>query len=114
QLLASAMRRLSRPGDYVGRFGGEEFLVILPDTVFEQAMKYGERLRREIEKLGKLLLKRYRGQPMTISIGISTYEPELKNWKILIEKADEALYSAKNLGRNRVAGICGSIRKYSP
>lgn len=114
QLLASAMRRLSRPGDYVGRFGGEEFLIILPDTVFDQAMKYGERLRREIEKLGKLLLKRYRGQPMTVSIGIATYEPELKNWKILTEKADEALYSAKNLGRNRVVGICGSIRKYSP
>lgn len=114
QLLSSAMRRLSRPGDYVGRFGGEEFLIILPDTAFDQAMKYAERLRKEIEKLGKLLLKRYRGQPMTVSIGIVAYEPDLKDWQMLVQKADEALYSAKNLGRNRVVGMYGSIRKFSP
>ncbi|MEN6376181.1 MAG: HDOD domain-containing protein [Smithella sp.] len=114
QLLSTAMQRLSRPGDYVGRFGGEEFLIVLPDTVFDQAMKYAERLRKEIEKLGKLLLKRYSGQPLTISIGIATYEPDLKNWKMLVEKADEALYSAKNLGRNRVVGFFGSERKFLP
>lgn len=114
QLLAAAMRRFSRPGDHVGRFGGEEFIVILPDTDFDQAMKYAERLRREIEKLGKLLLKRYRGQPLTISIGVSAYEPDLKGWQMLVSKADEALYSAKNLGRNRVVGMCGPVRKFSP
>ena len=114
QLLSAAMQRLSRPGDYVGRFGGEEFLIVLPDTVFDQAMKYAERLRKEIEKLGKLLLKRYRGQALTISIGIATYEPDLKNWKMLVEKADEALYSAKNLGRNRVVGFFGPERKFLP
>lgn len=114
QLLSTAMQRLSRPGDYVGRFGGEEFLIILPDTVFVQAMKYAERLRKEIEKLGKLLLKRYSGHPLTISIGIATYEPDLKNWKMLVEKADEALYSAKNLGRNRVVGFFGPERKFLP
>ena len=114
QLLATAMRRFSRPGDHVGRFGGEEFIVILPDTDFDQAMKYAERLRREIEKLGKLLLKRYRGQPLTISIGVSAYDSDLKGWQMLVAKADEALYSAKNLGRNRVVGMCGTIRKFSP
>jgi two-component system cell cycle response regulator len=114
RLLATAMRRLSRPGDYVGRFGGEEFLIILPDTVFDQAMKYAERLRKEIEKIGKLLLKRYSGQPLTISIGITACEPDLKNWQRLVAKADEALYSAKNLGRNRVVGVYGPIRKVSP
>lgn len=114
RLLASAMRRFSRPGDYVGRFGGEEFLVILPETGFEQAMQYAERLRKEIEKLGRLLLKRYRGHPLTISLGVATYESELKSREALIAKADEALYSAKNLGRNRVVGMFGPIRKFSP
>lgn len=114
RLLASALRRFSRPGDHVGRFGGEEFLVLLPDTGFEQAMQYAERLRREIEKLGRLLLKRYRGHPLTISIGISAYEPALKSREELIAKADEALYSAKNLGRNRIVGIHGPIRKFMP
>jgi two-component system, cell cycle response regulator len=108
------MRRLSRPGDYVGRFGGEEFLIILPDTVFDKAMKYAERLRKEIEKIGKLLLKRYSGHPLTISIGIAAYEPDLKSWQMLVSKADEALYSAKNLGRNRVVGVYGPTRKFSP
>lgn len=114
RLLASALRRFSRPGDHVGRFGGEEFIVILPDTSFEQAIQYAERLRKEIEKLGKLLLKRYRGQPLTISIGVAGYEPDLKTREELIAKADEALYSAKNLGRNRVVGVHGPIRKFTP
>lgn len=113
RLLATAMRRLSRPGDHIGRFGGEEFLVILPDTAFDQAMKYAERLRKEIEKLGKLLLKRYRGQPLTISLGVAAHEPNLKTWEMLVTKADEALYKAKNLGRNRVAGMHGPVRKFS-
>lgn len=114
KLLATALSRFSRPGDHLGRFGGEEFLVILTDTDFDQAMKYAERLRREVEKLGKLLLKRYRGQPLTISIGIAAYEPDLKSWGMLVAKADEALYGAKNSGRNRVVGLCGPIRKSSP
>lgn len=114
RLLASALHRFSRPGDHVGRFGGEEFLVILPDTAFEQAMQYAERLRKEIEKLGKLLLKRYRGQALTISLGVASYEPAVKSREELVAKADEALYSAKNLGRNRVVGMFGPIRKFSP
>jgi diguanylate cyclase (GGDEF)-like protein/putative nucleotidyltransferase with HDIG domain len=114
QLLATAMRKLSRPEDYVGRFGGEEFLIILSDTVFDRAMKYAERLRKEIEKLGNLLIKRYPGHALTISVGVATYEPDLKNWKMLVEKADEALYSAKNLGRNRVVGFYGEARKFLP
>ena len=114
KLLASALRRFSRPADHVGRFGGEEFLVILPDTGFESAIVYGDRLRREVEKLGRLLLKRFRGHPLTISVGICTFESDLKSKEDLIAKADEALYSAKNLGRNRVVGICGPIRKFAP
>ncbi|MEQ8161141.1 MAG: GGDEF domain-containing protein, partial [Smithellaceae bacterium] len=114
QLLATAMRKLSRPEDYVGRFGGEEFLIILSDTVFDRAMKYAERLRKEIEKLGNLLIKRYPGHALTISVGVATYEPDLKNWKMLVEKADEALYSAKNLGRNRVVGFYSAERKFLP
>lgn len=114
KLLASALRRFSRPSDHVGRFGGEEFLVILPETGFESAVAYADRLRREVEKLGRLLLKRFRGHPLTISVGICTFEAELKSREDLIAKADEALYSAKNLGRNRVVGICGPVRKFAP
>ncbi|HMK44021.1 MAG TPA: HDOD domain-containing protein [Dissulfurispiraceae bacterium] len=114
KVLASALRRLSRPTDILGRFGGEEFLVLLPGTSFEHAMLYAERLRREIEKLGKLLLKRYRGQPLTISVGIATFEQGLTTKEALIAKADEALYSAKGLGRNRVVGIFGPVRKFLP
>lgn len=114
KLLASALRRFSRPADHVGRFGGEEFLVILPDTGLESAMTYSDRLRREVEKLGRLLLKRFSGHALTISVGVCAFESELMSKEDLLAKADEALYSAKNLGRNRVVGICGPIRKFAP
>ncbi|MBF0537354.1 MAG: diguanylate cyclase [Nitrospirae bacterium] len=105
KLIASAITKLSRPGDYVGRYGGEEFVVILNGTSFDNAMFYAERLRKEVEKLGNILVKRFRGHLLTISAGVAIYDPSMKDVSDLVSKADKSLYAAKNQGRNRVVGL---------
>lgn len=102
RLIAKTLKKISRPTDYVGRYGGEEFIVVLNDTVPAQAVVYAERIRKEIEHLGHLLSDRFQGLGLTVSIGISRFEKNMKNHDILVSKADKALYKAKEAGRNRV------------
>jgi diguanylate cyclase (GGDEF)-like protein len=102
KLIAGSLLKFSRPTEVVGRYGGEEFMCVLKDTDLKGAHLYGERIRRKIEELGKLLIKRFPGQPLTVSIGAAAYEPGLASSKALIELADKALYAAKDGGRNRV------------
>lgn len=93
----------SRVGDLVARYGGEEFAVILPNVKKETAMMLAERVRSNIEALklehsGSLV-----AEVVTVSIGVTTQIPsEHLGGSILIEKADKALYSSKEKGRNRV------------
>ncbi|EDY86149.1 diguanylate cyclase [gamma proteobacterium HTCC5015] len=90
-----------RPSDVVGRYGGEEFCVLLPDTPLDGAQIIAERIRAAVENLDFTVS----GQrvPVTISIGVSelTYCAS-DSGKALVEAADEALYSAKSAGRNCV------------
>ncbi|MCB2289287.1 diguanylate cyclase [Clostridium sp. CS001] len=86
-----------RKNDVCGRYGGEEFIVILPETDTTLAYEIAERIRRDIEDKKLLGSKR----ELTVSIGIATY-PNHGKWKQeLVEKADQALYVAKASGRNR-------------
>ena len=102
RLIAKALKKMSRPTDYVGRYGGEEFIVVLNNTDPAKAVVYAERIRKEIERLGHLLSDRFPGLGLTVSIGISSFEHDTKNKEALVSKADEALYKAKKAGRNRV------------
>ncbi len=102
KLIADTMKKMSRPFDHVGRYGGEEFIVVLNDTSLPRAYTYAERIRREIERLGKLLAHRFPGLSLTVSAGVSEYDQGVKNREILIAKADKALYQAKETGRNKV------------
>lgn len=102
KLIATTLKRLSRPFDHVGRYGGEEFIVVLNDTNLSKALVYAERIRREIAHLGNLLASRFPGTAMTISAGISEYNKTVRNRDDLIARADKALYRAKENGRNRV------------
>ncbi|EIM62782.1 HDOD domain-containing protein [Desulfobacter postgatei] len=102
KLIAKALKKMSRPTDYVGRYGGEEFIVVLNNTDPPKAGVYAERIRKEIERLGHLLSDRFPGLGLTVSIGISSFEHDTKNKQALVSKADEALYKAKKAGRNRV------------
>jgi len=97
--VARAVQEVMRPMDMFGRYGGEEFLVLLPDTRTENAMEIAERMRKRVEETYSL----YRGREIhvTISIGVAQWNGR-DSLKELIRQADSALYQAKNAGRNRI------------
>lgn len=103
KLIAGTLKKLTRPFDHVGRYGGEEFIVILNNTGIDKAMIYAERIRRGIERLGKILSKRLPGRRLTVSAGVSEYKKGMENRDQIISLADQALYRAKETGRNRIA-----------
>jgi diguanylate cyclase len=87
-----------RAHDIVGRYGGEEFGVALPETAGARAQAIAERLRKQIEST---VLERTRGIRGTISIGITELQPQDATHAEWIARADQALYAAKQQGRNR-------------
>jgi diguanylate cyclase len=89
----------SREVDICGRYGGEEFVVILPDTSVEGAMNYCERLRKRAET--NAVSSGGRTVSYTVSLGIALLEDSIKNPSEWIVRADIALYKAKDGGRNR-------------
>ena len=92
--VAKLLKETARSGDYVARFGGEEFALILPGTSKLDALKLGERLRLAMD-LTSL--------PLTLSMGVATFPHDASSSQDLIHAADQALYQAKREGRNRVA-----------
>ncbi|MHA6493008.1 sensor domain-containing diguanylate cyclase [Pseudomonas borbori] len=100
QVVAEVVREQIRDTDYAGRYGGEEFVILLPDIDSSGAMLFAERLRARIESL----LVTYEGQsiPFTISLGVADLSHQTDEHKQLIERADQALYLSKQGGRNRV------------
>ncbi|MEE9318853.1 MAG: diguanylate cyclase [Granulosicoccus sp.] len=102
QNVAATLRRCIRKSDIVGRYGGEEFVVVLPDTTPENARFFAERLRYEIEA-DRTELATGIGQ-VTVSIGIAgvaASDGSISGKELIIE-ADRALYTAKEAGKNRV------------
>ena len=95
QELGKILKDYVRDVDIVGRWGGEEFIMILNEVSFNDAMKVAERVRKAIENYN------FNGKKITISIGVSELTD---NFKESLEKADKALYEAKNSGRNLVKG----------
>ena len=85
--------------DILARFGGEEFVILLPDTGLKEARQVAERIRKEIEKQRDRKLPAY-----TVSIGIAVVGEATTGIETLIADADAALYKAKQGGRNRVEG----------
>jgi diguanylate cyclase (GGDEF)-like protein len=92
---AAAIRAQLREYDIAGRYGGEEFAILLPFTKIEKALKVAERLRKAVEK------KPMNNIHVTISLGVYEFQ-ENDAEEDLLNKADKALYKAKNTGRNRV------------
>jgi diguanylate cyclase (GGDEF)-like protein len=94
--LAKVLEESVREYDVVARFGGEEFFVMLPNTVLFKAGKIAGRIRRAV--LNDAVLKKYN---VTISLGVSAFR-ERDNFERISKRADKALYRAKKEGRNRV------------
>ncbi|MDE1900661.1 MAG: diguanylate cyclase [Alphaproteobacteria bacterium] len=89
-----------RQSDSIGRLGGEEFAVLLPETGIDAAYDVAERLRKHIEN--RPLIAEHNVIPCTVSIGIAQLSARDGTIEDLIRRADTALYAAKNNGRNRV------------
>ena len=104
--VSKAIRENIRQIDLVGRYGGEEFSVILSETDRQGAKFAAERIRFAIE--GKRIKVYDEDLKVTISIGISVFPEDARDKKILIDRADMALYQAKNTGRNKVCVFSAS------
>ncbi len=106
QAVAVALRAETRPGDGIYRFGGEEFLVILPEASVAAAEATGERLRQAVVALEIPHPDNVPWGVMTISAGVARMASEVEasadDW---LRRADVALYRAKEGGRNRVQGF---------
>ena len=100
--LADILRETARDIDRLGRYGGEEFMALLPETCIEDATVFVERVRREVARR-PFDIGRDEPLHMTLSAGVATYPHEMiRDVETLVRLADEALYAAKAAGRNRV------------
>lgn len=98
--ISSRIKDSQRETDFVGRYGGEEIVVILPETDLQTSISIADDIRKiiaqePVEFENKII-------KVTASIGISNLRDEHNNYPSIFAEADEALYSAKELGRNRV------------
>ncbi len=101
QALASSFKLVVRNVDIIGRIGGEEFGLILPETGVKKAAAVAERIRQTVEQQAVSISDNTRVK-FTISIGVSSLTDKAVGIDVLLKRADEALYSAKASGRNRV------------
>lgn len=99
KIIASVLSKRLRPTDFIARFGGEEFVLLMPDSTLADALAVGEVLRGAIEACPF----HFKGEPVTItvSMGVAQFQPGERS-DLVIKRADEALYRAKAAGRNQV------------
>lgn len=105
QQLANCFRRHLRDSDFVARVGGEEFVIVMTDTDESEAILAAERLRRAIREE----LRTPDGSPLTASFGVAAYPRHAADAHTLLDHADQAMYAAKTLGRDRTVAFDDSL-----
>ena len=101
QALAKHCQSSVREIDLIGRYGGEEFIFLLPETNLEVTKEIAERLRRTI---ANMLIPTDKGElSVTVSLGVAMYDENTLDLDTMIARADQAMYVAKHKGRNRIA-----------
>ncbi|MGF6516497.1 diguanylate cyclase [Pseudomonas sp. BT76 TE3572] len=100
KIIANVLRKRLRGTDFIARFGGEEFVLLMPDTAPTAGAKLLEKLRASIEACPF----HFKGEPVTITIsmGLTAFKPG-EHSDLVLKRADQALYRAKHAGRNQVA-----------
>jgi diguanylate cyclase (GGDEF)-like protein len=101
--VARKLENILRKADIIARYGGDEFIIMLPEISNEQARKVANKLRKEIEKPSSANGADRVAPDVTISLGVAVYPQDTSDPYQLVEFADTALYTAKSRGRNRVA-----------
>ena len=103
RVIAGLCNKRMRKYDLLGRYGGEEFVVILPHTTIAQALTTAERIR---ENISQTEIKTTESTiNVRVSIGVAALTKKMETLESLLDQADRALYQAKDTGRNRVARI---------
>jgi diguanylate cyclase (GGDEF)-like protein len=97
--IVSRCQKAIRISDALGRYGGEEFVLVLPETALNEARVVAERVRNSVS--GALVVVGDRALPITVSIGLASFQNKEKA-EALLARADKALYAAKAAGRNRL------------
>ncbi len=106
--LGARVSNVLRGGDTLGRFGGEEFVVLLPETDALQSSEVAERIRAAVAVQPFAIPSVEGGIILTISVGIATYPGDGETIRELMEKVDQAMYWSKRLGRNQVRTVAES------
>ncbi len=103
--IATILKQEAREVDIVARYGGEEMVVVLPETSRKRATELAERIR---QRINETMFDRMQSQPlgkMTVSAGVATFPVDASNEEDLVKKADSSLYLAKSQGRNRIVAF---------
>ena len=108
--VGEALRSTVRESDFAGRYGGEEFLILLPDTDLASGLAVAEKLRASVATIEVSGVDR----PITASVGVATLPAHGHDTPTLLRSADRALYSAKAAGRNRVETLHPDIPTATP
>ena len=99
---AARVKRCVRFIDLAARTGGEEFVVVMPDSTRETCMAVAERLRETIAEMPVQLPDQDLQIPITVSVGVSLSQGASDSPSLILRRGDDALYAAKNSGRDRV------------
>lgn len=109
QRLAQVLKDTGRRSDILSRYGGDEFMILMPETTAAAAMKAAERLRGNVNKM---ILENNAGEiNLSISVGVASRDKSCKSLEQLFERADYASYVSKDLGGNRVTRWTGSLSR---
>ncbi|MFZ5471293.1 MAG: diguanylate cyclase [Myxococcota bacterium] len=103
------MKTMTRKVDVLGRYGGEEFLLILPQVSKAEAIEVAEKLRRSVEEAPLPHAQVQPGGRVTISVGVSNLPADASEQERLVDCADSALYASKRAGRNKVTGYASGM-----
>lgn len=102
QVVADLLRECLRESDHLCRYGGEEFIAVLPETDIEEALVAAERSRRAIEEKTPVALAEIAKQGLTVSIGVAASPRDGQGLDVLLKVVDDLLYMAKSRGKNKV------------
>lgn len=103
--VAKVLKTTVRTYDICGRYGGEEFLVVLPETALSDAVQLAERVRTGVRQYFGSISNPDQPGTVTVSLGVASFGPDDESIESIIRRADEGLYRAKAAGRDQVATI---------
>lgn len=105
KIIAELLAQCTRTSDIVARYGGDEFVVILPETQKEEALDLAERVRARIENSALTRGEEFKNGSLTLSLGVASFPQDAQTAGDLIDKVDEVLYLAKAAGRNKACSL---------